>query len=142
MNNMKTISKKFFLITFIAAALLGSCNEPGDPEMNVMVMGSWQLSDLFVDEQVVTNTSFSSTFALDIEYDQTVIFINQDGIGMTGTWEIDAAGTTLTLTPDMGESPEPMVFEVLFLLTDKMGLRRTVTSDLLGETVFTYILVK
>jgi hypothetical protein len=140
MNTMKAISKKFFLITFIAAVLLGSCNEPGDPEMNVMVMGSWQLSDLFVNEQVVT--SYSNSFTLDIEYDQTVIFVNQDGIGMTGSWEIDDAGTTLTLTPDLGESPEPLVFDVLFLLKEKMGLRRTVTSNLMGETVFTYVLVK
>ncbi|MCF8226387.1 MAG: hypothetical protein K9J30_10975 [Bacteroidales bacterium] len=137
---MKSISKKLFAMMFVAVTLVSGCNEPSDPTMNVMAMGEWYLSDLFVNNQVVN--TFSSDFVLDLEQNQTVIFVNHDGIGLTGTWDIDDAGTTLTLTPDLGEGAEPVVFEVLYLLIDKMGIRRTVTSDLLGTTAFTYILEK
>lgn len=137
---MKSISKRFFVITFIAVALLSACNKPSDPQADVMAMGSWNLSDLFVNEQVVA--TYSSDFVLDLEYDQTVIFINHDGIGLTGAWAMSEDGSTLTLTSDMGDAPTPLVFEVLYLLKDKMGLRQTITSTQLGTTVFTYVLEK
>lgn len=138
---MKSISKKFFMIMFIAVAFLSACNKPTDPDMDVMAMGSWYLSDLFVNDQVVA--TYSSDFILDLELDQVVIFVNHDGIGLTGTWALNEAGTELTLTPNMGgEESTPVVFEVLYLLKEKMGLRQTVTSTQLGTTVFTYILEK
>jgi hypothetical protein len=137
---MKKIAKKSIVLMFIAVTLLSACNKPTDPQMDVMALGSWYLSDLFVDEQVVV--TFSNEFTLDLEFNNTVIFINHDGIGLTGTWEMDEAGTALTLTPDLGETPEPVVFEVLYLMKDKMGLRQTITSTQLGTTTFTYILEK
>ena len=137
---MKKIVKKSFLLVFVAVAILSACNKPSDPQMDVMAMGSWYLSDLFVDEQVVV--SYSSEFILDLELDSTVIFVNHDGIGLTGTWQIDETTSTLTLNSDLGEAPDPLEFEILYLLKDKMGLRRTVTSNQLGTTVFTYILEK
>jgi hypothetical protein len=137
---MKSISKSFFVITFVAVALLSACNKPIDPTADVMAMGSWYLSDLFVNEQVVA--TYSNDFVLDLEQVQTVIFVNHDGIGLTGSWVMSEDGATLTLTSDMGETPTPLVFEVLYLLKDKMGLRQTIESSQLGTTVFTYVLEK
>ena len=137
---MKSISKKFFVIMVIAVAFLSACNKPTDPQMDVMAMGSWYLSDLFVNDQVVA--TYSSNFILDLELDQVAVFVNHDGIGLTGNWEINEAGTELTLTPNLSEESTPVVFEVLYLLKDKMGLRQTITSTQLGTTVFTYILEK
>lgn len=137
---MKSISKRFFVIMFIAVALLSACNKPSDPQADVMAMGSWYLTDLFVNEQVVAN--YSADFVLDLEFNQIVIFVNHDGIGLTGEWSLAEDGSTLTLTSDLGDAPTPLVFEVLYLLKDKMGLRQTVESAQLGTTVFTYILEK
>ena len=137
---MKSISIKFLVMVFIAGAFLSACNKPEDPQMDVMAMGEWYLSDLFVNDQVVA--TYSSDFILDLELNQVVVFVNHDGIGLTGTWALDATATTLTLTPDMTEGAEPVVFDVLYLLRDKMGLRQTVTSTQLGTMVFTYILEK
>lgn len=138
---MKSISIKFFVMAIIAGAFLSACNEPEDPQMDVMAMGEWYLANLFMGEQVIVD--YSSSFILDLETDATAIFVNHDGIGMTGSWEIDAAGTTLTITPNMGEEvADPLMFDVLYLIGDKMGLRQTVTSGQVGTNIFTYILEK
>lgn len=134
---MKSISRKLLLFTLVAVAFLSACNKPTDPTMDVKVMGSWYLTDLLVNEQVVAD--YSNEFVLDLEVNSTVIFVNHDGIGLTGSWTIDAAGTSLTLTSDLPDA-EPITFEVLYMLTDKLGLRRTVSSALLGDQTFTYIL--
>ena len=137
---MKRIAIKFLVMSIIAGSFLSACNKPDDPQMDVMAMGEWYLQDLFMDDQVIVD--YSSSFILDLETDATVIFVNHDGIGLTGAWNLDAAGTTLTLTPDLTEESEPVVFDVLYLLRDKMGLRQTVTSPQVGTMVFTYILEK
>jgi len=136
-RHMKRIAIKFLVMAIVAGSFLSACNKPDDPQMDVMAMGEWYLQDLFMDDQVIVD--YSSSFILDLETDATVIFVNHDGIGLTGAWALDEAGTTLTLTPDI-EGSDPLVFDVLYLLHDKMGLRQTLTSPQVGTMVFTYIL--
>ena len=125
------------MLMFVAVAFSSACNKPTDPTMDVMMMGSWYLSELMVNEQVVAD--YSSEFVLELESESVCIFVNHDGIGMTGTWAV--SDTALTLNSDLPDA-EALNFTVLYLLRDKMGLRRTVSSAVLGDQTFTYVLEK
>ncbi len=127
------------LVVFVATAIFSGCNEPSDPDMNVMATGSWELVDLMIDDQVIAN--FSSEFTLNLHDDESCVFIDHDGIGFAGTWSMDAEGTSLQLTPS-GEQGTAVNFTVVYLKPDKMGLKKTVDSPTIGNQTFTYILEK
>ncbi|MFP4059968.1 MAG: hypothetical protein ACOCW8_01710 [bacterium] len=136
---MNNINKKFLTVVFFAIALFSSCNKPSDPNMEVMILGSWELIDLMVDNQVVEN--YSNEFTLDIEHSKRVVFINHDGRGLTGTWSVES-DSILTLTSDAVTSFDTLQFDIIYLIKDKMGLRQVINSDLLGTSEFTYFLEK
>ena len=129
--------RNIIIVSFIAVAFLSGCNEPSDPNMEVMATGSWQLVDLMVNNQVTDE--YSNEFTLNLHEDETCVFIDQDNRGFTGTWTIDEEGTTLQLTPQ-GEEGEAVTFDVLYLRSDRMGLERTSEGGDIGTTTFTYLL--
>ncbi len=137
---MKSLNKKIIFCFFITVAFLSGCNEPSDPDVNAMAVGSWRLMDLLVDNQVVANSS--SYFTLNLQFkDNKCVFINHDGVGMTGTWSIESNGSSLQILPD-SEGEEAITFNILYLVKDEMGLQQTVTSTLLGDMEYTYFLYK
>lgn len=135
---MKNINK-IIIVVFIAVAFLSGCNEPSDPELQVMAVGEWYLSDLLVGDQEIYD--YSTEFELTLNDDETCVFINHDGIGFAGTWSIDEQNTTLQLTP-FNEEVAAVDFAILYLRPDKMSIQRTVTSGLVGTLTYTYILEK
>ena len=127
------------LVVFVATAIFSGCNEPTDPDMNVMASGSWELVDLMIDDQVIAN--YSEEFTLSLHDDQSCVFIDHDGIGFAGTWSMDAEGTSLQLTPS-GEEAEPVSFNVVYLQPRKMSLKKTITNQNDETFTVTYVLVE
>ena len=132
---------KIIIVVLIAVAFISGCNEPSDPDMQVMAVGSWNLVDLLMDDQDMDVDYYNTDFRLDLNDDGTCAFINYDGIGFSGTWDMDKEGTTLTLTPTSTDYSE-ITFDVVYLRTSQMGIERTITSSLIGTRVYTYFLEK
>lgn len=135
---MKNINK-IIIVVFMAVAFLSGCNEPSDPDLQVMAVGNWSLAELLMDDQQISD--YSSDFKLDLHDDETCVFINHDGIGFTGSWSVDELNTTLVLSP-FNEVYDAITFDIMYIRPGKMGVQRTVTSDLIGTLTYTYILEK
>ena len=137
---MKKINK-IIIVVFIAVAFLSGCNEPSDPDLQVMAVGSWDLVDLLMDDQEIELPAYYpyDDFVLELNDDETCVFINYDRIGFTGSWSVDEGNTTLVLTPFNTEY-SAITFDIMYLRPGKMGIQRTITSSLIGTVIYTYIL--
>jgi len=137
---MKNLNK-IILVVFMAVTFFSGCNKPSDPDLQVMAVGEWTLIDLLMDDQSIYDGYYYSDaeFTLNLNNDKSCVFINYDGIGFIGTWSI--TGEALVLTPSNQEL-QPVNFDIMYTRPDRMGIQRTITSNLIGTVVYTYILEK
>ncbi|MDN4164170.1 hypothetical protein QWY31_01590 [Cytophagales bacterium LB-30] len=131
------MKKLFNYIMVIGAVLyISACAKPEEPTMSQMAPGEWDIEEVYVNGEI-DNSSGYSAVSLFLERNDTFLFVERSGRSFAGTWAIDDAGSTLTLTATTGEV---LTFNIIAMRFDHIHMVRTVTSPLAGDIELRYVL--
>ena len=126
--------KRIFNLILIAGVTIFSysCATTETPTPTQMLVGSWDVVDVFADFQG-ESTDVYSTFVLERDGSFVLILADQDEL-RRGTWT--ASGNTVTLNSDTGEQ---IIFTIIYQDFAKMQLDQSLTLPS-GTLLITYLL--
>ncbi len=129
--------KKIILsITFVGILIsFNSCVSPEEPANDDMLIGQWNIIEVYVDEQ--TEGSLQLFDFIVFERNGTFTLEDDNGLHHEGGWNEN--GTVLTMTATNGTV---YVFEIIFLSYTKMQLLQTITNPDVGDITIRYLFNK
>lgn len=130
MNNLK------FLVYILGISLvLGSCAKPEDPTPVQILTGEWEVAEVVAAGEVkFPEDMFLEKSALNLNKNNTYLFMNVNGRAEQGTWDADE--DKLTLTSNDGNNT---VFNIKYMNFEKLQAYTSFDNQITGEVEVIYL---
>lgn len=128
---------KFRNLILVLAVLFfaNACAEPDDATPTQMVIGEWMVENVIANGQVnLPDQALNLESKLYLDYNESFMFVNINGLGDAGTWT--ATEDALTLSGREGDH----TYDIIFVDWDKLHIHRSFSIGAGGEVELRYML--